>query len=693
MLFDFFIDNGAKENMEYFVNTLEPYILSGKISKIPSFVIGKLMAFYLRKETPEIIEKVLLNLDKDSIDPEQVLPIIKEYKLLTAGIVVYTNIDNFVEPLVLIYNSFAGEKEIVKKKAYFYKLLWYVRMCFNGELFLNKQLSTVQHFSAIKDITRWLLEDNVLESLIKQDIVCLLHVFWLIFNAEHKEICVKTILSIEKFAKDTYFFFQFCCFIAKVTETGEILVPDEVSIKVAMFLLKIKENIENIPIGGNDILSYIQNITYGEQERLSFADFTVSELGKITLKLLKSCKTISEQDITSLLSAAESSSHTLIQVFLLDYQKNYIKSLYTHLKTTNPEEKVLIFDWLDQKFRSNGQTELKNEVIEVLSILVEIDSDKTAHLVRDWYQNSHGFIIKKLDNAPNLQLKYLGELLKDQFDKDLVLKYVKLLCQHSPSKVLKFLKSGDVEYFEECLKICADYKVVQAEAYLHEKLGAIKEALELWISTIQKTRFELFGKMRKKEVILPSIISDLGKKINKYCKVCIRNSEALDLTEIEEFWFSIFRNTLDCYMEFKEFFYLYPQLEPIIHSSINNILTHMLQHVDLSSIITCISSEYEDFPFKHIRDNIIEVLIRFSHQQSIINQALKLLQVDRTEQISLLYSLRLQGHASDFVLCRSCGKKINDSTTGIYIFACGHVYHKRCQEIPACLICNDTGFY
>lgn len=698
MLLDFFVDHGEAKNMDYFVSDLEPYVLTGKIKKIPEFVIGKIMGFYLRQNTPELIEKILMNLDNNCVKSEQVLPIIAEYQLLSAAICVYSKINDFLAPAVMIFQKFSEEKDLVLKRYYFYKLLWYVRMCFQGKELMGQRISEKIYNEVIKNLVDWIVKDGKIEVLIKIDSVCFLHVIEELCLEKFQVFALEIIQEIYKVTEEnTYSFEQFCIFIAIVTKTMEIKLPYEITMKAAKFLLGVKYNIESIPIGGSDILLYIHNFTYGEQGRLAFTDVSLPELGKCALRLLKTCEKITNEDINDLLSITHDSSHILPQVFLFDLKQDYKKSLQTHLQAKTPEEKDLIFSWIWQKFKffsENSPKDLKsfqNEVSDILSILVDINSDKTAQLVRDWFQNSHNYIIKKLDNAPNLQLKYLGELLKDQFDKDLVLLYVKLLCQQSPERVLKFLKTRDVEFFDESLKICAEYKVITAEAYLNEKLGAVREALDLLISTIQSTRLDLIAKMRKKEVIIPSHISELGQKIHKYGKVCIRNISALDLTELEEFWFSIFKNTLDCYVEFKEYFYLYPQLEPMLHNSVNFILTHMLDHVDLSEIITCISSEYEDFPFKHMRDNIVEVLTRHTHQKKIMMNAIRLLKKDTSVNVNLLFSTRLEGQASDFFLCKACGKKINGQSTGIYIFACGHVYHKRCQGIPVCFLCTDDG--
>ena len=182
---------------------------------------------------------------------------------------------------------------------------------------------------------------------------------------------------------------QFCLFVGKIFEKKQISLEYDTIINISKYLLGIRYSIENIPIGGSDILSYIQNITYGEQGRLAFSDLSIPEIGKIVLRLLKSCEKIKTDDINALLSIIDPSSHILVQVFLLDLKQEHKKALETHLKTQIPEEKIVIFEWLDKKFKEVSQINqnvlksFENEVKDVLSILVEINSDKLAHLVSD----------------------------------------------------------------------------------------------------------------------------------------------------------------------------------------------------------------------------------------------------------------------------------------------------------------------
>jgi hypothetical protein len=480
---------------------------------------------------------------------------------------------------------------------------------------------------------------------------------------------------------------NFSLFISRICR--KVSLDHEIIVATCACLLKLNQGIEISPIGGSDIVAYIHNLTYGGFSHSFFTDFSLSEIGSVILYLLQNVS-LSEAEQIHLLGINRHLPHVLVKTYLLDLQSKYAESLDTFLKAEKAEDRALVFDWLSNKFKEGTQGKIQKQMIDRLSDLVEIDSDKTAHLVKDWQINGHAFIIKKLDSAPNLQLKYLAELSKDQYDKELLLIYVRLLCLYDKKKLVKFLKDFENDYIEESLQICKNFSAIEAQAVLNEKQGGVKEALELWAGLITETKSRLQRQVYKKEVISPKEIKSLGKLISKYSKVCVRNLNALDLGEIEEFWFKIFKDCLDCFCEFKDFFYLYPQLELMLHGCLNQILENMLENVDLRAILDCLSSQYEDFPFKHIRQNIIKVLERFTHQQIIKQQALKLLKQDSAFSINQLYSSRLEGHASDFFICRSCGKKIGQVTGNVFIFACGHVFHKRCQDLPYCLICNDS---
>jgi hypothetical protein len=71
-----------------------------------------------------------------------------------------------------------------------------------------------------------------------------------------------------------------------------------------------------------------------------------------------------------------------------------------------------VFTWIHTTFERLEEEELemlKDEVFKYINLLVEIDSSATSKLIKIWFSDSRDLIIAKLDNAPKLQIKYLGK--------------------------------------------------------------------------------------------------------------------------------------------------------------------------------------------------------------------------------------------------------------------------------------------
>ena len=90
-LFDTIIDQGEPDNMKNFLNTMEPFILNGEIKSIPTPILGKMIGFYLNDKSPNVLERIILNLEPSCIDPGHVLPACEEHNLLTTYIYISTN--------------------------------------------------------------------------------------------------------------------------------------------------------------------------------------------------------------------------------------------------------------------------------------------------------------------------------------------------------------------------------------------------------------------------------------------------------------------------------------------------------------------------------------------------------------------------------------------------------------------------
>ena len=76
--------------------------------------------------------------------------------------------------------------------------------------------------------------------------------------------------------------------------------------------------------------------------------------------------------------------------------------------------------------------------------------------------------------------------------------HVKLLCILEPSRVAKEIDKIVKDHFyptEDCLKICMDFKQIEACAILNKKLGNYSESISQFLKVLQnEMNFERFKK-------------------------------------------------------------------------------------------------------------------------------------------------------------------------------------------------------
>jgi len=718
--YDFFIDQGPKENMRFFMDTIEPYILNKEIKQLPTNLLGKMIGFYLNIGKPETIERLILSLDPTCIDPKQIIPHCKEHNLITAYIFINTNstLQSFVNPLRLLRKTLLAQEEPKAQKFVAYKLLWYLRLCIRGQTFPSGRILEEYFPWAIANISNWLIKEDHLEMLIKIDATVTLKVMWEFFeNVKAAEVFEKQASGApsfgEFFAKleevckgNSSAYHQLMLLIAKAASTKPALVSKELCIKTGKYLMKPQiQRRESVTIPNtSNIDSYIYMTSFADNsEYIPPIEYSLEEKGSLILGMIKSVSELEEFEVEDLFKIAVNSPYTEVLVYLQELLGQYKECVSTFIHCDSLETKKKVFDWLSEvfeKLEDEELEELKSEVMQWLNMLVDIDSDRTAKIVRDWFQNQHHDIIDKLDNAPLLQMKYLGELVKassqDSLDENFIFKYVKLLCENCPQNVLEFLKSREDYSLDDCLDICKDYKVHDATAYLYERLGSTKEALDLLLDLVDKKQEELLQKMRKKVQLHPSAILELKPEIENALELCLRNTSRLDESENEEHWFSLLDNVLRLLNDFNEYFTYYPHLEPMLFKIIKQILEGMVYNVDFNRMITHIVSKFRghNIKFKYFKDSIVGVLSRFSYQKNILSKAINLLNNDIRNMTQDLLLLRSKGVSSRDFKCASCGQVIisNDMLKSqdekMLIFVCGHSYHGKCAKSRTCELCR-----
>lgn len=364
-----------------------------------------------------------------------------------------------------------------------------------------------------------------------------------------------------------------------------------------------------------------------------------------------------------------------------------------------------VFDWLQaifEKVTGSAKEQVKQEVLHYLNDMVSIDSDRTAKLVRDFYENEHKTIVGRLDNAPKLQLKYLAEIVKavdadEDLEDNLVHLYVRRLCELEPDNVLKFLQSSERYSLDKCLSLCSKNNIIDASAYLHERLGDTKAALELYLNIVEQKQTELVASMRAKTntQALEAEMKAIEAGIRNAVDLCGRNAGKLDEHDNEENWFRLLDRVLYGYGQFQPHFELYrSSLEPILSSAISKILSQMILSVDFNKIVTRIAANFGSIPFKYFKTDFVNVLSRYSYQKNILRKANNLLNRDIKNMTQELLNLRMKGVSSMDIRCALCTKPMSnedmlkETNEKLLLFTCGHVYHSHCLKRPVCEVCR-----
>lgn len=701
-IFDRILEMAAgKDNMQLLMNTLEPYILTGKIKIIPPQVLGKIIDFYLDDKHYVTIERILVHLEPTCIDPKCVLPALVEHNLLTAYIFINTNstMQSFVNPLKKLHKTMTKQKDLRAKLYFTYKLLWFYRLCLKGETFPNGKILPEMHKFVISGIVKWLLNRNHLLSLLQMDSFVTLLVVWEIFEESlPKEIILKGGEGVPSFtnivqklkeicAPGSFLYHQFFLFVLKTATLDFVVLSKEIYLETVKYFLTFNRPYSIMPLFAANIDEYITMYHKLADKNQIFAEFFVEEKGALLLKILQK-HPLESKEIEDIYRLSESSPYIEVIIYLLEVKKNYPKCVQNFIECENEDIRKRVFPWLNNIFRTISQSEkeeLKTYLMINLNRLVEIDSDQTAKLVTEFFQNQHLEIVRKLNNAPKLQMKYLGELvlLKDNIDEDLIFKYLVLLCQHEPSKVRQFLESRNDYNLDECLDECLKYQIVEAAAYLYEKLGCVKDALDLLLNRAQNNKHDFLNNSKTFEVV-----ADIETDIKQCISLCSRNVDRLDPTEIEEYFFAVLEVILLLFKDFGHLFKVNPTLENAIHSCIKDILEQMINLIDFEKVISFIIKRVEKMPFKHFKDIIYQVLSQHSYQKNIVRRAINLLTSDVKSMTRNLYSNKSKGIISSG-FCKNCSMILQtDRKDKIVVFICGHGYHRKCVKVGRCGFCS-----
>ena len=207
---------------------------------------------------------------------------------------------------------------------------------------------------------------------------------------------------------------------------------------------------------------------------------------------------------------------------------------------------VALFDYIHQSMSDPSLTPqqlaaVRTATLQSLPQLVSAHSERTARLILEDFFSDHDRVVSALNASPELQFMYLKSLMTGtrpdgasggdggsgerdapvsdvhasgvtsgrlgggselsmtellqrsglQFNAHVHVLYIKLLCIYARNDVLAHLSSHQDYNIESALKLCQEYHVDDASAFLLERTGDVQGALELTLQAVDTRLVEL----------------------------------------------------------------------------------------------------------------------------------------------------------------------------------------------------------
>ncbi|ONK64159.1 uncharacterized protein A4U43_C07F22710 [Asparagus officinalis] len=305
--------------------------------------------------------------------------------------------------------------------------------------------------------------------------------------------------------------------------------------------------------------------------------------------------------------------------------------------------------------------------------------------------------------------------------------YLELLCKYEQNSVLKFLENFENYRLEHCLRLCQEYGVTDAAAFLLERAGDVGSALGLVMTGLHDKIDMLITAVEEKYSETNAGISGKTDQFTSTLKMtevlcvhdvlsvsiglCQRNSQRLNKEESESLWFRLLDSFSEplrrffCGMDFpvemlsttsgvqlgelgslprwriSENRRCINILRRLFSSFVGEIIEGMVGYVPLPSIMSKLLSDNGNQEFGDFKLTILKMLGTYGYEKRILDTAKSLIEDDTFYTMGLLKKGATHAFVPQESRCCICGGSLSKgSATGIRVFTCGHSTHLHCES-------------
>lgn len=447
----------------------------------------------------------------------------------------------------------------------------------------------------------------------------------------------------------------------------------------------------------------------------------------------------------------------------------YIAALDSYMKDV--DEPIHAFSFINNTLLQLSDIEsaaFKSAVISRIPELVQLSREGTFFLVLDHFNKESLHILSELNASPKSLFLYsktmievhlsgtlnfstlskddnvevlCGRRVKDQSDRleaylkrisdfqkllrnnpvhvtdEMIEIYFELLCQYERHSVLKFLETFESYRVEHCLRLCQEYGIIDAAAFLLERVGDAGSALLLTLSGSNDKFTELdtavesilgdmdfsgsAGVKNFTAILGMKEVNDIRDVLHACIGLCQRNTPRLDLEESESLWFRLLDSFCEPLTESTkqgnkaESFSGHEVEKWKISKSvrgarvmkrlfslfIKEIVEGMIGYVHLPTIMSKLLSDNGNQEFGDFKLTILGMLGTYGFERRILDTAKSLIEEDTFYTMAVLKKGASHGYSPHNLTCCICNCRLtkNSSSSLMLVYNCGHATHLQCE--------------
>nr|XP_034192046.1 vacuolar protein sorting-associated protein 8 homolog [Osmia lignaria] len=665
-----------------YLHALESPLLDGSLRpRLPPLIAQQLVTLYDQEEKIDSLQAIIVLLDVDCLDIHQVTTVCRQRCLWEALIHLQTTaLGDFTAPIhqlvPILHNLLTNLKDGLTRDSIQLgnALLVYASCCLAGRGFPRDELPEGMSQRAKTDVLRALLSQHsslandterqypYLRTLLQFDAKGFLDVIAIAFQEPE----FTSEMGLRQRQRLIDILLNIVMPSTPLSPRNPDYINDEHRNLVLIFIAnEVAENTVNLePSMLNKMIEILcTDSSMGSSKELN------DDKEDAILGLLRSKKIRNISDNT-LLNLAERANFTRVAELLYSAREDWISVCKCMISHSSRHRDVWV--WL----KNLPANSLQSVIMANVEALVGINASQFAILVATHMPNRVDEILEKLESIPNLQyallealyqiVQYKEEDITFELKTELFEKYLELMCELRPDRVIEHIQGFHGCRLNEALKIVQKTNHKDAEAVMLEKLGNYQDAFDILIKEFQN-HLELYCQNKSLEnTSIHTAIQLAG--------LCRRSAGNLDWMPLVEIILQTHSNSKDEKVEKLSGKLLRITLEFLSGTTaLSTVLEQILKHPLATS-----------GTIGDIRQLLSGVLTHSRYEQTLVETTARLVSLELHK--ALKKSLRDAGRAcaSASIICAICRHLLSQCTDYIIVFSCGHGFHSECLEEPKC---------